>query len=387
VIKHFALALGALALASAVASAAPNAVAIRLKGKAEADPRAVFEVTGIDAADLRNLTRTQLTAEQWQALFAVYAGERPADGQQPAMLGSYRVEGQVLRFEPRFPLAPGVRYRAVFDPSKLPGRPGKADLVAAEFTLPKPKTVPAVVEQIYPSRGKLPENQLKFYIHFSAPMGQGNSYRHIRLFTASGKEVVSPWLELGEELWSPDGKRFTLFIDPGRIKHGLKPREDLGPVLEAGKTYTLVIDRAWTDANGNPLKETYRKTFQAVAAEEKPIDEKTWKVHTPPPGATEPLIVTFPRPLDHAMLHRVLWVTDAKGEKVPGTVKVTDEETRWQFTPERPWRPGAYRLVADVTLEDLAGNQVGQPFEVDVFKPIQRERQLKTVELPFEVVK
>src|SRR5262245_1541446 len=172
------------------------------------------------------------------------------------MLGSYAVEGEVLRFEPRFPLAPGVRYRAVFDPSKLPGRTGKADLVAPEFTLPKPKTIPAAVEQVYPTRSKLPENQLKFYIHFSAPMSQGEAYHHIRLLTASGKEVCSPWLELGEELWSPDGKRFTLFIDPGRIKHGLKPREDLGPVLEEGKTYTLVIDRAWTDANGNPLRET-----------------------------------------------------------------------------------------------------------------------------------
>ena len=52
---------------------------------------------------------------------------------------------------------------------------------------------------------------------------------------------------------------------------------------------------------------------------------------------------------------------------------------------ERSLRPGAYKLVADVTLEDRCGNQIGQPFEVDVFKPVQRDLKTKTVQLPFEV--
>ena len=43
--------------------------------------------------------------------------------------------------------------------------------------------------------------------------------------------------------------RFTLLFDPGRIKRGLKPAQRrVGPVLEEGKSYTLVIDRGWTDA-------------------------------------------------------------------------------------------------------------------------------------------
>src|SRR5207244_1417841 len=116
---------------------------------------------------------------------------------------------------------------------------------------------------------RLPENQLKFYLHFSAPMSRGESYRHIQLLDAAGKPVESPFLELDHELWDPEGKRFTLFIDPGRIKRGLKPREDLGPVLEEGKRYTLVINRAWTDAEDNLLKETYRKTFTVGKPDEK----------------------------------------------------------------------------------------------------------------------
>ena len=80
-------------------------------------------------------------------------------------------------------------------------------------------------------------------------MSRGEAYRHIRLLDATGKPVAAPFLELDEELWSDDGKRFTLLFDPGRIKRGLKPREELGPVLEAGKSYELV-DRPRLDRRG-----------------------------------------------------------------------------------------------------------------------------------------
>jgi hypothetical protein len=56
--------------------------------------------------------------------------------------------------------------------------------------------------------------------------------------------------------------RLTLFIDPGRIKRGVLPLEEVGPSLEAGKSYTLVIDREWIDGSGNPLQESFEKTFK-----------------------------------------------------------------------------------------------------------------------------
>ena len=37
------------------------------------------------------------------------------------MLGTYRVQPGALRFEPQFPLEPGLSYRAVFHPDQLPG--------------------------------------------------------------------------------------------------------------------------------------------------------------------------------------------------------------------------------------------------------------------------
>ena len=82
-------------------------------------------------------------------------------------------------------------------------------------------------------------------------MSRGEAYRHLTLMDISTKKPVhAPFLELEEELWSPDGKRFTLLVDPGRIKRGLKPREMFGPVLEAGKSYELIVDREWTDVAG-----------------------------------------------------------------------------------------------------------------------------------------
>ena len=118
----------------------------------------------------------------------------------------------------------------------------------------------------------MPENLLKFYLHFSAPMSRGEAYRRIHLLDADGNEVADPFLELGEELWDRDMRRFTLLFDPGRIKRGLKPREEVGPVLEEGKQYTLVVDRDWLDATGYPLAAKMRKTFRALAPDEAPLD-------------------------------------------------------------------------------------------------------------------
>lgn len=346
---------------------------------------ATFEVVRLDASVLALLTKAKPTAEQWVALFSVRVdnGDEAGTRDRPALLGEYRLKDTSVSFEPRFPLQPGLRYRAVFDPSRL-GATGEP--VVAEFVIPKPPAGPAtVVEHVYPSTNKLPENQLKFYLHFSAPMSRGEAYRRVHLLDAAGKEVDLPFLELDEELWDPQGKRFTLFFDPGRIKRGLKPREDVGPSLEEGKSYTLVIDRAWADAEGNPLKDSFRKAFQVGAPDDQPLDPKTWKVQAPPAGTVEPLAIRFPKPLDRALMERMLWVIDAADRKVQGKVMVSKEETRWQFTPEQPWPAGNYQLMAATALEDLAGNSIGRPFEVDVFRPVQREVKTETVKLPFEV--
>ena len=68
-----------------------------------------------------------------------------------------------------------------------------------------------------------------------------------------------------------------------------------------------------------------------------------------------------------------------------GTVAVDDEETAWRFTPADPWRPGDYRLVIGTELEDVAGNSIARPFEVDAVGPISRRITTETVALPFRI--
>jgi hypothetical protein len=338
--------------------------------------------------DLAALGEAHWSREQWVSLLGVFVNDRVATNQadRPALLGSYQVVDKVVRFEPRFPLQPGVSYRVVLDYSHLPNPGNVRKPLVAEFTLPKNRTASTVVAQVYPTTNTLPENQLKFYLHFSAPMSRGEAYQHLHLLDAKGHEIELAFLELGEELWDPSYRRFTLFFDPGRIKRGLKPREDLGPVLEEGKTYTFVVDQQWLDAQSSPLKEVYKKVFQAGPPDDQPPDPRTWKVQAPSPGSKEPLVVTFPKPMDHAMLQRVLHVMGTGDKNIPGAIQVSDAETRWQFRPQVAWAAGTYSLVVEKSLEDLAGNSIGRPFEVDVLHPIPGRVETETIRVPFQVI-
>jgi hypothetical protein len=356
---------------------------LRLSGEKEP----AIEVGGLATAELQALTRLEWTPEQWQRLLAVYVAHNDKEAKRPAMFGSYRIAKDVLRFEPRFPLVRGVSYRVVFHPTNLPGHAGSTEqAIDKVLLLPKLKpAAPTAVAHVYPSKDELPENQLKFYLHFSAPMSQGEAYEHIRLLRSDGTADETAFLELPQELWDRDGKRFTLFLDPGRVKRGLKPREDVGPVLEAGKCYTLAIDRAWKDAEGNPLKESYRKTFRVLPPDETQLDPKTWKLETPAADTMTPLAMTSPKSLDHALLHRLLWIEDEGGATVAGTIAVTHAETCWRFTPSKPWKSGRYYLVADPRLEDLAGNSIGRAFEVEERRSNEGEKKNEMVRLPFAV--
>jgi hypothetical protein len=97
------------------------------------------------------------------------------------------------------------------------------------------------------------------------------------------------------------------------------------------------------------------------------------------------LIVTAPEPLDHALFARMLVVSDPDGHRVSGSVAVDTGETRWRFTPDRPWTAGNHGIAVDRELEDLAGNGVGRPFEVDVFEKIERQPVAERVNLSFRV--
>jgi hypothetical protein len=369
----------ALVMVVAIGGCGPPATRIELNTAGGAS-QASFDVVGLSSRELAALRK--LGPGEQAAVFQVFVATDLKD--PPSMLGAMAVTGKTLRFTPRFPLEPGVRYRAVLHRAQLSDAPASDDVVA-DFEISAPPHAPTIITQIYPSAERLPENQLKFYLHFSAPMGRGDAYAHIHLLDADDKEIDRAFLELGEELWDRKLERFTLLFDPGRIKRGLKPREDLGPVLEEGKSYTLLVDREWRDATGTPLTDGARKSFRVSSAETGPIDPAAWKLEVAPAGTNDPLVVRFPKPLDHALLERVVWITDAMGQRVAGSIDVRDGETCWHFTPRKPWTAGEYRLVADAALEDLAGNAIGRAFDVDQFGPIQQKIDTETFAVPFTV--
>ena len=347
--------------------------------------KARFALTGLTSTQVKSLQALNWDRETWNKLFAIYVVSK-AGRPIPPIYGDYTVLPDRLIFEPAFPLKPGLTYRAIFLPDSLAtvfsGQRKRQQL----FSLASPSSKPTTtVVQIYPSGDLLPENQLKFYIHFSHPMSRGEAYQRIRLLDQKGKTVPFPFLELAEELWAPQGKRFTLFFDPGRIKRGLKPREEVGPALITGASYTLVIDRGWRDAGGKPLKASFEKTFRVLDPDDVQPDPQRWKLTVPTAASQAAFTVQFDEPLDHAMLQRVLGIVDSNGKAVSGRIAVDRQETRWSFQPTLAWQAGTYQLLVSSDLEDRAGNSIGRPFEVDIFRQVEPKVVRKTVRLPFRI--
>lgn len=54
------------------------------------------------------------------------------------------------------------------------------------------------------------------------------------------------------------------------------------------------------------------------------------------------------------------------------------------MTPNDPWQPGAYAVIALGILEDLAGNRIGRAFEV-VSKDDKGEDDAAVSEVPFSL--
>lgn len=351
----------------------------------DADPASptfgTVEATGLDEALLAELRR--LEPAELDRRLVVTTGDGPPPADRPAMLGTVVVERDRLRFRPRFPLDQGQPYFV-----RLQGDDGQP-LAETTIALPAPERDPTtVVDAIHPSGDELPENLLRLYIHFSAPMSRGEAFEHLRLHRVGDggddEAIPFPFVAPEHELWTPETDRLTVFLDPGRIKRGVGPNEAVGPPLRAGETYRLVIDAAWRDARGEPLVRTFEKRFRVSAPDRTSPSADAWAV-TPPKGSEAPLTVTFREPLDHALLERLLIVVDAAGEPVDGTVRVHAGETVWSFHPAVAWRPGPHKLLIATALEDPSGNSLRRPFESAVTGRLPPATGPEILEMPFEV--
>ena len=159
----------------------------------------------------------------------------------------------------------------------------------------------------------------------------------------------------------------------------------MGAPLQEGGKYTLVIDHNWLDADSKPLKQDYRKSFQAGPADRKPLDQSKWRVVSPKSGTVDPVSVEFPEPMDHALLQRQLDVLDASRNVVEGSIQIDRDETRWLFIPKSAWRLGSYSIQVGTVITDLAGNMVDHPFDVDVFEKVDETIVREVRDLRFTV--
>lgn len=293
--------------------------------------------------------------------------------------GSYTRAGDRLEFHPRFPLDSGRTY---FAQLKL------GDATWTALTMPGVSHRPSVtVVRALPSGDSVPENLLRMYLEFSAPMSREPGIDHITLVDDHGKEITHAFLPVDGDFWNPAHTRYTVFFDPGRVKTGIASNEQMGRPLRAGRRFTLVVDSTWRDANGLPMAAPYRRELRVGAPVSKGIVLAEWRIGAPHASTTEPLVVTFPRPLDHGLLQRAIGVERSDGKGVSGSITVAAGETEWRFAPRDPWTAGEYRLVVLAFLEDVAGNRVGRAFEVDNFERVDSAGAPERFTLPFRIAK
>lgn len=193
----------------------------------------------------------------------------------------------------------------------------------------------------FPSAEVLPENQLNFYVQFWAPMNRGGMDEQVHVRAEVGRVIELPFPELAEEGWNPAMTRLTLRIDPGGIKRDVKPLVDVGPVFEAGKTYSLTIGEAGRDAEDRPRRTGFEKRFRVDPADRSGRDPARGTFTAPTAGTCAPLVVAFGEPLDHPLAPRMIRVMRADGTELDGEVKLGAREETGSFVPARArgWPP------------------------------------------------
>ena len=86
---------------------------------------------------------------------------------------------------------------------------------------------PAIVSAVQAMRG--------LYVAFDRPARGLVHQADIKLLDSKDMAVENAFMDFGQELWSPDGKRLTVLFDPGKIKRGVEaPHSELAPLKEGG---------------------------------------------------------------------------------------------------------------------------------------------------------
>jgi hypothetical protein len=302
-----------------------------------------------------------------------------------ATVGRYHVTESGVTFRPRFPFDAGRTYRITLDPRALPTPRTESRTIVRLALAAGDRTPRTHVTALYPSGDTVPENLLRVYIEFSGPMSRTGGLPYISLRDERDAEVKNAFLPLDADFWNSDRTRYTAFFDPGRVKRGILPNEQMGRAIRAGRRYSIVVDSAWRDDRGVPLTGAFRWRFAVRAPDERTIDVNAWRIDAPHANSRDALVVAFPKALDRGLLQRAVGVQSANGETVDGNVVIARHETEWRFTPRANWTRGTYQLVVLSMLEDAAGNRTDHPFEVDMFDRVDKSATPERRLMPFSV--
>jgi len=325
-------------------------------------------VTGLS---VKNHTLTTISEKEWMEILPVFTQNAWSKKVNQPIAGTWLVVGDDIVFKPHFPFSAGEMYHAVFDSrlfyEHVPGAHAFAnEKIELTFTLQQQEFSVTSIDAVYPASDVVPENLLRMYVHFSAPMMPGEAYDHIRLLHADGSTVMKPFLVVDQELWDVERKRFTLLFDPGRIKRTLKSNLDLGTPLKEGERYLLVIDSTWRDVNGNYLQRGLIKEFTVATAQRTKLATQHASILSPKTNTREDVVMSFNRPVDRLLVTKFVSVNSSTGS-VQGVGRMVDDFT-WRFTPGQEWKSGMYEIAISPWVEDVCGNNFNNVFDLDLKK-------------------
>lgn len=284
---------------------------------------------------------------------AIFVTNATGENSQNPVQGRFSYNENYLIFNPFYPFEKGLNY-TVRTKNLNTGKYFKSTFVLQST---EERDV-AKLLHIYPSSEVLPENLLRLYFYFNTPMKRGEMLKHIQLVDSKGNKDSLAFMQFKQELWSPDGKRLTLLFDPGRIKRGITSNLELGPALQEGYIYKLLISGDWQDVYGQKLPITETKTINVGTAYRTSIDISNWNVNEPKAESTQPLTIQLDRIMDHATVQSMIQIKTEDNYEIEGSWKVSESELVLNFTPVEEWQKGNYEILLDSGLEDVAGNNL-----------------------------
>ena len=201
-----------------------------------------------------------------------------------------------------------------------------------------------------PKAETIPANTLRMYFTFDHPARGLVHQSEVTLVGPDGSEIKDAFMNFGQELWSPDGKRLTVFFDPGKIKRNVEAQGDTASPLKEGKSYQIKL------AN-------YVHSFQAGPPVRERLNPRLWKV-VEPSSHCGWLEIRFDRLMDAALLLDQIEVIEAdSGIRISTTKQIQGGGAGLILRPKVKWRVGRYAIVASPILEDVSGNRIGESLD------------------------